>query len=255
MQVGLHDHREQGLVDPAAPLQQAGKERPGPQLGDPQLQIPRRGGQHPRAMAVALGQPLGRPLMWGGTDHRRQLSFDQGLVDRLGGLADAVIHLRGHKCIQDLQQCRLVKSHRALCPFARTIGLVSLTIARWPLCCMQLRHHGPATYTTPWDATDQGCCGVEVRGFEPLASSVRGGAAHRGADQRLCRSLRTVRDEVRRPDPAPLGPGSWDSPQTVQLATHIVVPRFWVRRAGGCAHAALRRPTDSPQRVDRSLAR
>src|SRR5438093_7366706 len=39
-----------------------------------------------------------------------------------------------------------------LCPFARTIGLVSLTIARWPLCWMQLRH-GPGTYTTRRDAT------------------------------------------------------------------------------------------------------
>jgi Resolvase, N terminal domain/Helix-turn-helix domain of resolvase len=31
-----------------------------------------------------------------------------------------------------------------LCPFARTIGLVSLTIARWPLCWTQLRRRGPA---------------------------------------------------------------------------------------------------------------
>jgi len=31
---------------------------------------------------------------------------------------------------------------------------------------------GPAEVTR--QAGDQGCCGVEVRGFEPLASSVRG---------------------------------------------------------------------------------
>jgi hypothetical protein len=66
------------------------------------------------------------------TNHRGELGFDQGLVDGLGGLADAVIDLRGHQCIQDFDECRLVKGHRALCPFARTIGLVSLTIARWP---------------------------------------------------------------------------------------------------------------------------
>ena len=30
MQVGLHDDGEQGLVDPAAPFQQRGEERPGP---------------------------------------------------------------------------------------------------------------------------------------------------------------------------------------------------------------------------------
>jgi hypothetical protein len=35
--------------------------------------------------------------------------------------------LDGHRSV------RLVKGHRALCPFARTIAVVSLTIARWPL--------------------------------------------------------------------------------------------------------------------------
>jgi hypothetical protein len=40
-----------------------GEERPRPQLGDPQLQIPGRGRQQPRAVAVALGQPLGRALV------------------------------------------------------------------------------------------------------------------------------------------------------------------------------------------------
>jgi hypothetical protein len=42
-----------------------------------------------------------------------------------------------------------------VCPFASTIGVVSLTIARWPLSGTQLRHRGPATYTTRWDATPQ----------------------------------------------------------------------------------------------------
>jgi hypothetical protein len=134
MQVGLHDHREQRLINPPAALQQAGEERPSAQLGDAQLQIPSRRGQHPWPVAVALGQPLGCPLVGGGTDHRGELGLDQGLVDGLGGLADAVVDLCGRECVQDLQQCRLVKGHRALCPFARTIGLVSLTIARWPLC-------------------------------------------------------------------------------------------------------------------------
>jgi ClpP class serine protease len=60
-----------------------------------------------------------------GADHAGELGLDERLVDRLGGLADAVVDLRGLECIQDLQQCRLVKGHRALCPFARTIGLVS----------------------------------------------------------------------------------------------------------------------------------
>jgi hypothetical protein len=84
-------------------------------------------------MPIALGQPSLGALMRSGTDHGRELSLDERLVDRLGGLTDPIIDLRSLQCVQDLQQCRLVKGHRALCPFARTIGLVSLTIARWPL--------------------------------------------------------------------------------------------------------------------------
>jgi hypothetical protein len=71
---------------------------------------------------VALGQPIGRPLVWSGADHRGELGLDQGLVDRLSSLADAVIHLRSLECVQDFDECRLVKGHRALCPFASTIG-------------------------------------------------------------------------------------------------------------------------------------
>jgi hypothetical protein len=37
--LGLHDHREQRPVDPAAGLQQRREERSLPQLGDPQLDI------------------------------------------------------------------------------------------------------------------------------------------------------------------------------------------------------------------------
>jgi hypothetical protein len=45
VQVGLHHHGEQRLVDPPAALQQRGEERPGAQLRDPQLQIPGRRSQ------------------------------------------------------------------------------------------------------------------------------------------------------------------------------------------------------------------
>ena len=60
VQVGLHDHREQRLVDPAPALEQRGEERPGPQLRDPQLQVTRGRGQRPRPRPVALRRPLGR---------------------------------------------------------------------------------------------------------------------------------------------------------------------------------------------------
>jgi hypothetical protein len=39
----------------------------------------------------------------GDADHGRELGLDERLVDGLGGLADAVIDLRGRECIQDLQ--------------------------------------------------------------------------------------------------------------------------------------------------------
>jgi hypothetical protein len=120
-------------------------------------------------VAVALGQPLGCPLVWGSADHAGQLGLDEGLVDGLGGGADAVIDLRGLECVQDLQQCRLIKGHRALCPFASTIGLVSLTIARWPLQSEHLRRRGPAAYTTRWDAT----VGNGARYRTPLRPVVR----------------------------------------------------------------------------------
>ena len=75
-------------------------------------------------------------------------------------VADAVIHVRGLECVQDLQQCRLIKGRGALCPFARTIGLVSLTIARWPRTREDL-DSAPATYTTRWDATPPRCAAPE----------------------------------------------------------------------------------------------
>jgi hypothetical protein len=104
-------------------------------------------------MPVALGQPLGRALVGCGADHAGELGLDKGLVDGLGGLTDAVIDLRDLECIQNLQQCRLVKGHRALCPFASTIsrGLADhRTVAASTRATTSPR---PATYTTRWDAT------------------------------------------------------------------------------------------------------
>jgi hypothetical protein len=89
--------------------------------------------------------------VWSGPDDRGELGLDKGLVDGLGGLTDAVINLRSLECVQDLQQCRLVKGHRALCPFASTIAVVSLTIARWPLRGEQPAHR--ALLPTPPDGT------------------------------------------------------------------------------------------------------
>jgi hypothetical protein len=59
-------------------------------------------------VAVALGQPLRGALVRASADHGGELGFDEGLVDGLGGLADAVVDLRGRECVQDFDQCRLV---------------------------------------------------------------------------------------------------------------------------------------------------
>src|SRR3712207_7957856 len=39
---------------------------------------------------------------------------------------------RSLQCVEHLEQGRLVQGHRVLCPSAKTIGVVSLTITRWP---------------------------------------------------------------------------------------------------------------------------
>jgi hypothetical protein len=72
-------------------------------------------------------------------NHRGQLGLDQGLVDRLGCLPDPVIDLGGLECIQDFQQGRLVQGHRVSVSFCENIGVVSLTITRWPSVVPQAR--------------------------------------------------------------------------------------------------------------------
>jgi hypothetical protein len=75
VQVGLHHHREQRLIDPAAPFQQRGEERPGLQLGNPQLQVTGRGPQQPGPVSVALRQSGIGALMWGGANHLGEFGF------------------------------------------------------------------------------------------------------------------------------------------------------------------------------------
>ena len=92
VQVGLHDHREQRLVDPSATFEQAGEERPGAQLGDPQLQVTRGRGQRPRPGSVALRSAPLAAFPGASADHSGELGVDQRLVDRLSRSADPVLH-------------------------------------------------------------------------------------------------------------------------------------------------------------------
>jgi hypothetical protein len=103
VQVSLHHHREQRLVDPPTPLQQGREERPCPQLRDPQLQIPRGGGQQPGPAPVALRGPLVGALPGPSADHTGQLGVDQRLVDRLRRGPDPVLNTRSLHRFQQLQ--------------------------------------------------------------------------------------------------------------------------------------------------------
>ena len=103
VQIGLHHHREQGLIHPPAAIEQRGEERPGAQLRDPQRQIPRRRGQRPRSGAVALIGARGAALPGLGTDRGRQLGLDQRLIHRLGRDPDAFTGITGLECVEDFQ--------------------------------------------------------------------------------------------------------------------------------------------------------
>ncbi len=110
--VGLHHHREQGPVDASAPLQQRREERPGPQLGDLQLEVPCGSGQQARPVPVALvGASLG-PLVRAGADHRCGFGFDQLVEDPLQARADRVGHLPGSERGEQFGQVRIVEGHR-----------------------------------------------------------------------------------------------------------------------------------------------
>ena len=48
-----------------------------------------------------------------------------------GGTCALTRHIRGLEYLTQLEQGRLVQSHRVTCPYAKTIGVVPLTITRW----------------------------------------------------------------------------------------------------------------------------
>ena len=142
VQIGLHHHREQRLVDPAAAFEQRGEERPGTQLRDPQLQIPRRGGQDAGAVPVALVAAFRGTLVTAGADRVGELGLDQRLIHRLRGLADTITDIGGLECIEDFEQGRLVQGHR-VAPLYEILGRFTQRLTRWPLQHAQARRTGP----------------------------------------------------------------------------------------------------------------
>jgi hypothetical protein len=82
----LHQHRIQGLVDPAAGFEDGREERALPQFRDPQLDVAGLGRQQLRAGTVAFGHPVLAAFIAVGADHPGGFELDQLLqhdADRL----------------------------------------------------------------------------------------------------------------------------------------------------------------------------
>jgi len=105
--VGLHHHRVQRLVDPAAGFEDHREERAFAELGDPQLQVAGLGGQRSWTGPVAFGDPLIGALIAGGADPLRGFGFDQLLQHELDRLADQVHAITGTERLEQLRHGRL----------------------------------------------------------------------------------------------------------------------------------------------------
>ncbi len=129
--VGLHDHGVEGLVDAPAGLQDRGEEAAFSELGDGELDVAGLGGEHPGAVPVALvGAPVA-PLVAIGTDRGGQLGFDQLLADEADCLLDQVEAVSGTERFEQVGQGRLVKGHR--CALLRWVRLgTHRGSRRWP---------------------------------------------------------------------------------------------------------------------------
>jgi hypothetical protein len=105
--VSLHHHRTEGLVDAAARFEDRGKERTLPQLRDPQLHIAGLRRQHPWAGAVALGGARVGALVTGCADLAGRLELDQLLHHHAGGVTDQVDAVASAERVEQFGQGRL----------------------------------------------------------------------------------------------------------------------------------------------------
>jgi hypothetical protein len=136
--VGLHHHRQQRPVDPAAGLQQGGEEGALAQLGDLELDIARLGRQQPRPRAVAVGGTASAALIAAGADPLGSLGLDQRLQHQGEALADDVEVTAGTQRIQQISNGRLVQGHRGEL-LGVNLGGNTLSFTRWPLALLVSR--------------------------------------------------------------------------------------------------------------------
>ncbi|MBB5643408.1 hypothetical protein BJ997_003956 [Cryobacterium roopkundense] len=108
VEVSLPYDGEQGLVNTSATLEESGKERPLPQLGDLEIQVAGRRREDARAGAVALvGAVLGA-FETAGADVRGGLGVDEFLVERFGHRSDSVGDVGELEFREEREQGRLV---------------------------------------------------------------------------------------------------------------------------------------------------
>jgi len=90
MDACLHDDGVEGLVDAAAGLEDGREEAPSAQFGDSQIHVVRLGGEHSRAVPVALVGTVIAALIAPGADQRGQLGLDQLLADQADRFSDQI---------------------------------------------------------------------------------------------------------------------------------------------------------------------
>ena len=169
MDVGLHHHRQQRPVDPAAGLQQGGEEGALAQLGDLELDIARLGRQQPRPRAVAVGGTASAALIAAGADPLGSLGLDQRLQHQGEALADDVEVTAGTQRIQQISNGRLVQGHRGEL-LGVNLGGNTLSFTRWPLALLVSRARAcpqspplPGTLTQrSWGIPGLRCHGIPV---------------------------------------------------------------------------------------------
>ena len=120
--VRLHHDREQRLVDPAAAFQQRREERSlaaasGSADSSSPAVVVRVRGRVPLRCVVRARSAFER----GGADERGRFRVDQLLVERFGRDPDPVGDIGEFQFPEELEEGRLVKSHRALCPSVRAL--------------------------------------------------------------------------------------------------------------------------------------
>ena len=127
--VGLHNHGEQGPVDPAPTFQDAREEAALAELGDLQIDVAGLGREQSVPGAVALGRAGTRPLESIGSDLGGRLGVDQGLEHHLDAPAHDVDVSAGADSVEQFVQVTIGNGHW-VSPWLSL--LVQPKITRWP---------------------------------------------------------------------------------------------------------------------------